>query len=283
VDPARRLGDVLLTRGIASKVEDESDGSATVWVIEEAEVERAKGISAEFAADPDGVATREVLAQADRLRRETRKPPPVARPIRVTRRTLGAPGIGPVTMSLIGLSIAASIATNLGENLEVWTWLAYSDLRSSFGPDAGFGAILHGQIWRIFTPMFVHMSIFHILFNMLWLRDLGAATETVRGSRFALLLVLFIAAVSNTAQYLWNGPFFGGMSGVGYGLFGYIWVTTRRDPLAGFMLGQQTVVLMIGWLVLCFTGLMGPVANTAHVVGMLAGMAAAWVLTIRRR
>jgi GlpG protein len=37
----------------------------------------------------------------------------------------------------------------------------------------------------------------------------------------------------------------------------------------------QTVWIMLGWLVLCMTGLVGPIGNAAHVAGLLVGMAAA--------
>ena len=35
-------------------------------------------------------------------------------------------------------------------------------------------------------------------------------------------------------------------------------------------------MIMIAWLFLCMTGLVGPVANTAHVVGLVVGAAIAY-------
>ena len=43
-------------------------------------------------------------------------------------------------------------------------------------------------------------------------------------------LVLVIAALSNLGQYFVSGPNFCGISGVVYGLFGYIWMKGRFDP-----------------------------------------------------
>ncbi len=63
------------------------------------------------------------------------------------------------------------------------------------------------------------------------------------------------------------------MSGVDYGLLGYVWMRARFEPQAGMYLDAFTVSFMLGWLVLCFTGLMGPVANWAHTVGLVVGMA----------
>jgi membrane associated rhomboid family serine protease len=36
------------------------------------------------------------------------------------------------------------------------------------------------------------------------------------------------------------------------------------------------MAFMLGWMVLCMTGLVGPIANTAHAVGFVTGIAAAW-------
>jgi len=89
--------------------------------------------------------------------------------------------------------------------------------------------------------------------------------------RFALL-TLAVAGLSNVAQYVYAGPGFGGMSGVNYGLFGYIWMRGKYDPASGLFLTQQDKLLMLVWFVVCFTNWVGPVANTAHAAGLVAGV-----------
>ncbi len=88
-----------------------------------------------------------------------------------------------------------------------------------------------------------------------------------------LALVLGIAATSNIGQYLVSGPTFGGMSGVVFGLLGYIWMQGKFDPASGLELHPQTVMLMIGWFFLGLTGMIGNIANTAHGVGAVVGIA----------
>jgi GlpG protein len=63
------------------------------------------------------------------------------------------------------------------------------------------------------------------------------------------------------------------MSGVDYGLLGFLWIRGKYDPRAGFELNPGSVKMMLIWLVLCYTGLMGSIANMAHTVGLLTGMA----------
>jgi uncharacterized protein (TIGR03435 family) len=107
---------------------------------------------------------------------------------------------------------------------------------------------------------------------MLWLQHLGTIIEQHRGSRFLGLFVLVTGAVSNLVQYADSGPMFGGMSGVVYGLFGYVWVHDQASPSSGLYLNQNTVAIMIVWLVLGFAGLLGNVANMEHGAGLLVGV-----------
>lgn len=128
------------------------------------------------------------------------------------------------------------------------------------------------QIWRYVTPIFIHLNVLHILFNMSWLRTLGNAIEFVRGTPRFVALVLFIAVVSNLAQLIWSGPAFGGMSGVDFGLIGFVWMRGRTQPNQGLALPHEQVVMSMLWMLLCIGGAFGPIANAAHVAGFLAGM-----------
>lgn len=131
--------------------------------------------------------------------------------------------------------------------------------------------IEHGQIWRLVTPMFLHFGPVHLLFNIMWLWTLGRPLETLLRRTRYVLLVLVIALVSNSAQAFFSGTNFGGMSGVVYGLAGFFMVHQKLNPNGGLYLDPRTVRFMLIWLVLCFTGLLGPIANWAHTFGLLAG------------
>jgi len=155
-----------------------------------------------------------------------------------------------------------------------------------------FAQISSGEVWRLFTPMFIHFGLLHLVFNLMWVWDLGRVLESrFRGTRF-LLLVLGVSLVANLCQALASGPNFGGMSGVVYGLFGFVLLRQKFHPAGDVRLNPQTVPWMLIWLVVCFTGQVGPVANAAHVGGLVAGcvlgfgnamLGGGWGLLKRRR
>ncbi|MEI6653882.1 MAG: rhomboid family intramembrane serine protease [Verrucomicrobiota bacterium] len=131
--------------------------------------------------------------------------------------------------------------------------------------------IRRGQVWRLVTPIFLHFGILHIVFNLMWLWQFGVMLEMRFRSLGFLGLVVVVAVLSNLAQGLWHGANFGGMSGVNYGLFGFVLLRSKLHPSPDLVLHPSTVSMMLIWLVVCFTGALGPVANTAHLVGLGVG------------
>jgi GlpG protein len=113
--------------------------------------------------------------------------------------------------------------------------------------------------------------------------EFGSQIETRLGSWRMALLVLAVALVSNVGQAYFSGPWFGGMSGVVYGLFGYAWFKSRLQPELGIFVHPNTVTLLLLWLVLCMTGLMGNVANWAHGLGLATGVVIAYAPIWYRR
>ncbi len=175
----------------------------------------------------------------------------------------------PVTVTLIGICLAVAMLTNLGKSYGAMSSLLIAD-----PDDEAFRISFFLEIWRLVTPIFLHFGILHLVFNMIWLWDLGSALERIKGHRFLLGFVLATGIAANVAQFVLSGSaLFGGMSGVIYGFLGYIWVQGRRNPAFGIALSQQSVVIMLGWFVLCWMGVLGPVANWAHTAGLVLGAA----------
>lgn len=148
------------------------------------------------------------------------------------------------------------------------------DLRREYA----FHDIKRGEVWRLVTPAFIHFGPLHIFFNMLWVYYLGRVLEDTHGRLRTGALALIIGVFSNGAQYVLSGyePWFGGMSGVVTGLFGFAWMKAWYDPWSRLAMSPQSVAYMLIFLVLCVTGGFGPVANYAHFGGLFAGMALAF-------
>jgi GlpG protein len=101
------------------------------------------------------------------------------------------------------------------------------------------------------------------------------------------LLVLAIAAISNVLQYEFGGhnPNFGGMSGVVYGLFGFIWMKSKYFPASGLHIHPQMVTFVLVCMLLSFATefnqfheafpALGGIANTAHAAGFGVGVVVA--------
>jgi len=144
--------------------------------------------------------------------------------------------------------------------------------------------VREGQVWRLFTPALLQVGGWlHLIFNMWWLYLGGALIETRRGSLAMMGIALTTAIISNFTQFAFDGPNFGGMSGVGFGLFGYIWVKSRMDPGAGIYAPPDLIFQFLIFLVICMLGWMGPIANAAHVAGLLSGMAIALATLLWRK
>ena len=62
------------------------------------------------------------------------------------------------------------------------------------------------------------------------------------------------------------------LSGLLYGLFGYLWIRGRFDPTFPLRLRGSVVIMLLGWFVVCAVGLIPHIANWAHGIGLALGM-----------
>jgi GlpG protein len=170
----------------------------------------------------------------------------------------------PVTGSVVLASLAATLIWWQGVDL---SFLLENHL------------IWQGQLWRLFTSTLLHLDLFHLVFNLYWLWVFGTLVEDVFGHWKTAALLLFLAVGSSAAEYafLMGGV---GLSGVGYGLFGMLWVLSRRDERFLGAVDRTTVNLFVAWFFLCcvLTYLdVWRVGNIAHgagaVLGVLLGLA----------
>lgn len=263
LDPerARALLERLAAANIDAELREQS-----VWVFDDRELPRAKQLLDALAA---GRPPEPALPSAPA--RDPKATP--VRPATPRWRAEQALGVGPITIFLIVASVLVGFASDFGDattmtvqNLSIQPWQ----------PDHhGFlGHVRAGEVWRVVTPMLIHFGVIHLLFNAMWVWQLGRQIEHEHGSLVMLGLVLLGQIPSGLGQYLATGPSFGGLSGVVYALFGFVWMHARFDRRRSYAIADSTLVIMMIWLVACATGLLGPVANVGHAFGLVAGLLA---------
>ena len=120
----------------------------------------------------------------------------------------------------------------------------------------------------------------------MWWWQLGGSVERVLGKGALINLFLVTAIFSNLGQFIVTGPNFGGLSGVVYGLVGYVWWYGWLSPEKGLTISKPIIGFLLFWLVLGYVDVL-PVnmANTAHLLGLVSGclLAAINILLMKRR
>ncbi|MES2824729.1 MAG: rhomboid family intramembrane serine protease [Pseudomonadota bacterium] len=185
-----------------------------------------------------------------------------------------------ITSALIFLSAIGTVIVGFDKNLQWFTFQEFTH-QSVIPLNTSLAA---GEWWRLITPVFLHFGFFHVLFNCLWLWDLGRRVELLLGKGWYLFFFISTGILSNIAQYLWSGPsLFGGMSGFVYALVGFVMVSHKLAPHRLTAVPSGVIIFMLAWLVLCMTNVMDylgiGIANAAHLGGLLSGCAFALVTT----
>jgi rhomboid protease GluP len=142
----------------------------------------------------------------------------------------------------------------------------------------GAFAWAEGRWWTLLTAIYLHGSLLHILFNVLWIRQLGPVVEELYG-RARLVAIFTGGGVAGFAlSNLVGVPFTIGASGAIFGLLGAMvaYGQKRGGAFGALMLrqyGQWALVLFI------FGFFMAGVNNFAHAGGFLGGLLAGLALS----
>lgn len=137
------------------------------------------------------------------------------------------------------------------------------------------GAINAGQWWRLLTPMVLHGSVFHLLFNSWALYALGADVERVYGTARFLATYLLAGLAGSIASYVFNpGSLSVGASGAIFGMLGALaaFSYTSRSLIGAeasrMQLGQMATLAAIN---LAFGFAVPNIDNSAHIGGLIVG------------
>ncbi len=141
-----------------------------------------------------------------------------------------------------------------------------------------------GEVWRLITHMFLHVSLAHLLVNMYSLYILGTQIETFVG-RFKFLIIYIVSGIcggllsaialpANTVAVGASGAIFGLSGALLY--FGYHYRTYLGSALRNQIIPIIILNLGIGFI---FPG----IDNLAHIGGLIGGILTTMALGIDGR
>ena len=149
-----------------------------------------------------------------------------------------------------------------------------------FGMSGAYPVFINGAWWTLLSATWLHGNALHILFNMMWVRDLGPATAEVVGPSRTVI----IYTVSGVAGFLLSSlmplvpipiPLFHGAAytmGASAAIFGLLGALVHYGRISGSSLTYSTA-LRYAVILFIFGLIMPGVDNTAHAGGFLGGYA----------
>jgi rhomboid protease GluP len=138
-------------------------------------------------------------------------------------------------------------------------------------------AILDGEWWRFFTPMFLHIGFLHLFMNGLSLYYLGTAVESIFGRLRFLIIYLFSGFFGTLASFIFSSHLSAGASGAIFGLFGALLYFGIEHKHTFFRTIGPNILALIGVNVVI--GFAVPSIDiSGHMGGMIGGFLAAGIL-----
>ena len=139
-----------------------------------------------------------------------------------------------------------------------------------------------GWWWTVLTAGWLHGGPFHILFNVMWIRQLGPEIANLYGAGRMILIYTVAGVVGftlSTLMFFLGIPRFGAMVTVGASasIFGFLGALVHYGRRSGSSHAGQAglhYALILGIMGFVFPG----VDNAAHLGGFIGGYLASWIL-----
>lgn len=157
-----------------------------------------------------------------------------------------------------------------------------NEVQYLLGASGAYPVFVSGMWWTVLSAGWLHGSVFHILFNMMWVRNLGPATASIYGGPRMVIIYtagsvggFFLSSVLG----LFNLPLFGAAFTVGasapiFGLLGALMHYGRRGGSSMIHAEAKGYAIALFVFGLIFPG----VDNAAHAGGFIGGyLASIWL------
>jgi len=175
-----------------------------------------------------------------------------------------------VTYVLLGLNILIFLLQMGAEAVSGYDLLALYGMKIN-------ELIVDGELWRLFTPMFLHGSITHLAFNMYALFIFGRGLERYFGHFRFLLLYLLSGFAGNVISFAFSSSFSLGSSTSIFGLIAAegVFFYRNRRLFPGQARSAITNIVMIAAINFVI-GLSPGIDNWGHFGGLLGGLIFSW-------
>ena len=131
-------------------------------------------------------------------------------------------------------------------------------------------------------PSFEHAGVLHLFFNIYWLYLLGDMVENIFAVHcnvpifLEIIFYIWLAICSNIAQYYYSGPYFLGLSGIVFGVVGFLYVMSFKIKDSNISnQWKHFAKLFLAWFCICIIlhvfNIM-KIANIAHLMGAIGGI-----------
>jgi rhomboid protease GluP len=190
-----------------------------------------------------------------------------------------------------GITLLCFALYALGIALDMPNAMTFNGIFSMLSPSnevlyrlgmGGLVPLLAGRWWTLLTATYLHGSILHILFNMLWLRRTGPWVEELFGASRFWIIYTFSGLTGSIASVLAGTSFFVGASGAIFGLFGaLIFYGRNRGGTFGSAIFRQIAILAL--ISFGFGLVMPGVDNWGHLGGFFGGLLGAIVLSYEEK
>lgn len=138
--------------------------------------------------------------------------------------------------------------------------------------------VFSGAYWQLFTSMFIHASIFHLVGNMLFLLIFGLRGEEIFSLPEYLLIYLGGGLMGNLLSLVFGPNFLSvGASGAIFAMFGACVIYDRRS------VRQSIMGALVYAFFLFFINIGANVNILAHLGGLAFGLIVGYIIASRRK
>lgn len=171
-----------------------------------------------------------------------------------------------VLVAVYAIEVAASGAGSLITGPSVPTMIRLGAIVPALVAD--------GEYWRLFTGMFLHVSLLHIALNGYALYIVGSVVEAELGRWRFLAIYLVTGLFGSAAVYMFSGIFEPtiGASGAIFGLFGVFAAYNYRRRDNAFYAARMRSMLTVIAINLIFTFWVASISKAGHIGGLVGGL-----------